>query len=61
MITRGVKPLLTIARMRVWAGGSVSSIDLRASSSAGVRSCSDVPPSSFENVSQSFETATTSS
>jgi hypothetical protein len=61
LITRGVNPLLTIARIRVWAGGSVSSIDLRASSSAGVRSCSDVPPSSFEYVSQSFETATTSS
>ena len=34
----------------------MSSIDFRASSSSGVRSWSDVPPSSFENVSQSFET-----
>ena len=60
-MTRGVKPLLTIARIRVCGGGSVSSIDLRASSSVGVRSWSDVPPSSLEYVSQSFETATTSS
>ena len=61
LTTRGVKPLLTSPRIRVCGGGSVSIIDLRASSSSGVRSWSDVPPSSDENVSQSFETATTSS
>ena len=59
--TRGVKPLLTSARSRVCGGGSVSIIDRRASSSSGVRSCSDVPPSSDENVCQSFDTARTSS
>ena len=56
LTTRGVKPLLTIARSRVCGGGSVSIIDFRASISSGVRSWSDVPPSSEENVSQSFET-----
>ena len=58
---RGVKPLLTSARSRVCGGGSVSSIDLRASTSSGVRSSSDVPPSSDEYVSQSFDTWTMSS
>ena len=61
LITRGVKPLLTSPRIRVCGGGSVSSIDFRASSSSSVRSWRDVPPSSLENVSQSFETETTSS
>ena len=56
----GVNPLLTMARSRVWAGGSMSSIDLRASICSGVRSCSDVPPSSEEYLRQSFEAATTS-
>jgi hypothetical protein len=50
---RGVKPLETIARSWLWRGGSMSIIDLRASISSGLRSCSDVPPSSDENVSQS--------
>ena len=61
LTTRGVKPLLTSARRRVWAGGSVSSIDFRASTSSGVRSSSDVPPSSDEYASQSFDTWTMSS
>ena len=43
LMTRGVKPLLTIARIRVCGGGSVSSIDFRASSSSGVRSCKRRP------------------
>ena len=59
--TRGVKPLLTSARMRVCAGGSVSIIERRAASSTGVRSWSEVPPSSDEKVSHSLATRTTSS
>ena len=58
---RGVKPLFTIARRLECLGGSVSSIDLRASIWSGSRSSSAVAPVSDEKVRQSFSTATTSS
>ncbi len=54
---RGVKSRLTIARSALWGGGSMSSIDLRASSSSGPRSSSEVPPRSEEKVRQSLATA----
>ena len=54
---RGVKSRLTIARSALCGGGSMSIIDLRASSSSGSRSWSEVPPSSEEKVRQSLATA----
>ena len=58
---RGVKRRLTIARSSSWRGGSMSIIDLRASTCSGSRSSSDVPPSSEENVCTSRWTARMSS
>ena len=58
---RGVKPRFTSARRRVCRGGSVSSIDLRASIASGSRSSSAVAPVSDEYVAVSLCTATRSS
>ena len=52
---------LTSWRSRVWRGGSVSSIVLRASIASGASSSISVPPTSDEYVRQSLCTATSSS
>ena len=48
-MARGVKRRLTIPRSSSWRGGSMSIIDLRASTCSGSRSSSEVPPISDEN------------
>ena len=59
--TRGVKPLLTRRRARLCLGGSMLRIDRRILASASsVWVSMNVPPSSDENVSLSWLTATTS-
>ena len=52
---------LTSWRSRVWRGGSVSSMVLRAASASAASSSISVPPISDEYVRQSLCTATSSS
>ena len=57
----GVKAALTSRRSRVCSGGSVSSIDRRASSASGSRSKRSTCSAADENVAGSLEMATMSS
>ena len=57
----GVNRRLTIARSSSWRGGSMSIIDLRASTFSGASSSSVIPPTSDEKVSESRWTVRMSS